>query len=174
MATLNLSFNQTEIAEAQKGGDFPILPAGVYIAQINRSEVKPTKAGTGTYLSLGFQILDGEFANRIIFQNITLSNPNQVAAQIGREQLAQLAGACGLLNVGDSQELHGIPMQIKVAIRKDKTGQYDDQNEIKKFMAYGNAPIAHASVTAPTTAQPTTSATPATAKRNPWERNAVA
>lgn len=176
MALLNIQFDQNEIAEAQKDNYSPI-PAGTYIAQINRSEVKSTKAGTGSYLSLGFQIIDGEYANRVIFQNITLANPNQVAAQIGREQLAQLAGACGIYQLGDSQELHGIPMQIRVGIEVDKTGQYEPSNNIKKFMALqGQAP----SVQAPVQQQPQQAFSqpqaPVTqgAKRNPWERGATA
>lgn len=174
MALLNIQFDQNEIAEAQKDNYSPI-PAGTYIAQINRSEVKSTKAGTGSYLSLGFQIIDGEYANRVIFQNITLANPNQVAAQIGREQLAQLAGACGIYQLGDSQELHGIPMQIRVGIEVDKTGQYEPSNNIKKFMALqGQAP----SVQAPVQQQPQGFApqTPVTqaAKPHPWVRGASA
>lgn len=177
MALLNIQFDQNEIAEAQKGGDFAPIPAGTYIAQINRSEIKQTKAGTGSYLSLGFQIIDGEYANRVIFQNITLANPNQVAAQIGREQLAQLAGACGIYQLGDSQELHGIPMQIRVGIEVDKTGQYEPSNNIKKFMSLqGQAPSAQA----PVQQQPQQGFAPQQApvtqgaKRQPWERGATA
>lgn len=169
MTLLNISFDQNEINEAQKGGDFAPVPAGTYIAQINRSEVKQTKAGTGSYLSLGFQILDGEFANRIIFQNITLANPNQTAAEIGRQQLAQLAGAVGLYQLGDSQELHGIPMQIKVAVKVDKTGQYEPSNEIKKFAALqGQAP------SQPTAQAPTQPAAPTQSRANPWQRGVSA
>lgn len=177
MALLNIQFDQNEIAQAQKGGDFAPIPAGTYIAQINRSEIKQTKAGTGSYLSLGFQIIDGEYANRVIFQNITLANPNQVAAQIGREQLAQLAGACGIYQLGDSQELHGIPMQIRVGIEVDKTGQYEPSNNIKKFMSLqGQAPSAQA----PVQQQPQQGFAPQQApvtqgaKRQPWERGATA
>ncbi|MBF6949467.1 DUF669 domain-containing protein, partial [Acinetobacter baumannii] len=71
MALLNIQFDQNEIAQAQKGGDFAPIPVGTYIAQINRSEIKSTKAGTGSYLSLGFQIVEGEYEGRMIFQNIT-------------------------------------------------------------------------------------------------------
>lgn len=177
MALLNIQFDQNEIAQAQKGGDFAPIPAGTYIAQINRSEIKQTKAGTGSYLSLGFQIIDGEYANRVIFQNITLANHNQVAAQIGREQLAQLAGACGIYQLGDSQELHGIPMQIRVGIEVDKTGQYEPSNNIKKFMSLqGQAPSAQA----PVQQQPQQGFAPQQApvtqgaKRQPWERGATA
>lgn len=171
MALLNLSFDQNEIAEAQKGGEFAPIPTGVYVAQINRSEIKQTKAGTGSYLSLGFQIIEGEYANRIIFQNITLANQNQVATKIGREQLAQLAGACGIYQLGDSQELHGIPMQIKVVIESDKTGQYEPSNAIKKFTTYGEQSQGY---TQQSSSHAPVAQSQQANKTNPWERRAGA
>ena len=138
MALLNMQFDQTEIVEAQKD-DFAPIPAGTYTAEINRSEIKDTKRGDGNYLSLGLKILEGEYAGRVIFQNINLRNPNQIAMQIGRKQMAQLFHACGKLGVQDSSELHGIPMQIKVAISVDKSGMYDPSNEVKKFAPIANS-----------------------------------
>ena len=40
------------------------IPAGKYQAVIIESEMKPTKAGTGQYLELKFQILEGEYKGR--------------------------------------------------------------------------------------------------------------
>lgn len=132
MANLNMSFTEAEVQEALTDR-YELIPAGNYIAEINRSEIKENRTGSGNRLSLGFKIIDGEYAGRLVFQDITLRNTNPVAQKIGREQMAQLGHACGKRNIGDSTELHGIPIEIKVAIRQDKTGQYDDQNEIKKF-----------------------------------------
>lgn len=170
MATLNLKFEQAEVAEAQKGGSFDPIPAGNYIVEINRSEIKATKAGTGSYLSVGFKILDGNMAGRIIFQNITLANPNQIAANIGREQMAQLAGACGIYQLQDSEQLHGIPMEIKVTVKKD--AQYGDSNDIKKF-----SPLQSAGFTAPSAQAPVSQGftspqaqAPTQPKAQPWVR----
>ena len=138
MALLNMQFNQEEIQEAQQDR-YELVPAGTYTAEITRSEVKENNSGSGNRLSLGFKILEGAHAGRLVFQDITLRNTNDIAQQIGRKQMAQLFHACGTNGVEDSSELHGIPMQIKVAIRKDKTGQYDDQNEIKKFAQIGGS-----------------------------------
>lgn len=139
MANLNIQFDQNEIIEAQKN-EFEPIPAGTYIAEITRSEVKENNSGSGNRLSLGLKILDGSHAGRLIFQDITLRNTNHVAQQIGRKQMAQLFHACGKLGVQDSSELHGIPMEIKVAIRIDKTGQYDPSNEVKKFAPLASKP----------------------------------
>lgn len=139
MALLNMQFNQAEMKEALEDR-YELLPAGTYIAEITRSEIKDNNSGSGNRLSLGFKILDGQYAGRLVFQDITLRNANDIAQQIGRKQMAQLLHACGKTGVQDSGELHGIPIQIKVAIRKDKTGLYDDQNEIKKFAPLANQP----------------------------------
>ncbi|WP_131669222.1 DUF669 domain-containing protein [Psychrobacter pygoscelis] len=160
MALLNMQFNQTEIAEAQKS-DFDPIPAGTYVAEITRSEVKDNNSGSGNRLSLGLKILEGTHAGRLIFQDITLRNTNQVAEQIGRKQMAQLFHACGKLGVQDSSELHGIPMEIKVAIRIDKTGQYDPSNEVKKFAPVAGKPTMQAP-TMPQQSQPAQAQMPLT------------
>lgn len=134
MALLDMQFDQTEIQDAHKN-DFDPIPAGTYTAEITRSEIKDNASGSGNRLSLGLKIIDGTHAGRLIFQDITLRNNNQIAQQIGRKQMAQLVSACGKSSVQDSSDLHGIPMEIKVAIKIDKTGQYDPTNEVKKFAA---------------------------------------
>ena len=140
MALLNLNFTQQEVASAQSDNYGAPIPAGNYVAEVNRSEVKQTKDGRGSYLSLSFKIIEGEFAGRLIFQNITLTNANATAQAIGREQMAQLAGACGILSLQDSEQLHGIAMTIRVAIETDKSGQYEPRNTIKKFFPQ-NSPM---------------------------------
>ena len=165
MALLNLNFTQQEVASAQSDNYGAPIPAGNYVAEVNRSEVKQTKDGRGSYLSLSFKIIEGEFAGRLIFQNITLTNANATAQAIGREQMAQLAGACGILSLQDSEQLHGIAMTIRVAIETDKTGQYEPRNTIKKFFPLGSpmhntAPQGFAPQSTPTTAP----------QSNPWAR----
>lgn len=132
MAFLDIEFSAEEIKAAGENR-FELIPAGNYIAQIIKSEIKVNKDGLGSRLSLQFQITEGEKRGRVIFQDVTLKNANETAMKIGREQLAQLARACGLTRVQDSAQLHNIEMQIKVSIREDKTGQYEPRNEIKRF-----------------------------------------
>ena len=172
MALLDMQFDQNEIQDAHKN-DFDPIPAGTYTAEITRSEIKDNASGSGNRLSLGLKIIDGHHAGRLIFQDITLRNNNQIAQQIGRKQMAQLVSACGKSSVQDSSDLHGIPMEIKVAIRIDKTGQYDPSNEVKKFAAIaGSRPkfSAQPQVTAP--GQPTSAQQPAAAQSDlpPWQR----
>lgn len=149
MALLNIQFGQEELQQAT-ADDFAPIPAGIYTAEITRSEVKDTRAGTGNYLSLGFKILEGQYAGRIVFHNINLKNPNDIAVQIGRKELAKLLQAIGRTGVQESSELHGIPMQIKVAIEIDKTGRYEPSNSVKNFAQLkGSRPQAQPQQAAP-------------------------
>lgn len=131
---------------------FETVPAGWYNVVIDESEMKPTKAGDGScYLKVRYSILDGQFAGRKIFGNINLQNKNPQATEIGLKQLSAVAHAVGVLMVADSQQLHGIPLKVKIKIRKDKDGEYDDQNEIQQWknineQVEGSAPAAGAPV----------------------------
>lgn len=96
--------------------DFSAIPAGEYVGQIVKSEFKDTKAKTGKYLNLQIKILEGEYKGRIIFELLNLINPNPVAVEIANKALNSICVACGLVGVEDSDELHGIPMGLKVKI----------------------------------------------------------
>ena len=63
--------------------DLEPMPIGWYQAQIVESEVRDASNGNGTYLLAVFEILDGEYQGRKIFQNVTLQNANQQAVEIG-------------------------------------------------------------------------------------------
>ena len=56
--------------------EFEPIPAGKYLAMITESEMKPTKSGSGSYLQLTFQILEGEYKGRFLWARLNLNNPN--------------------------------------------------------------------------------------------------
>ena len=78
MANLN-GFNANEVEPTT---DFDPIPAGKYLAVITESESKPNKAGTGSYLQLTFQVIEGEYKNRFLWARLNLDNPNQTAVKI--------------------------------------------------------------------------------------------
>lgn len=157
MATLNFGFTSEE-AQAAQNDSYAALPSGNYIAQVERSEVKTTKDGTGSYLSLGFKVIDGEYAGRVLFGNITLTNKNSQAQEIGRKQLIKLSTACGLGHLQDSEQLHGIPVMIKVSDSRVYEGE--KQNDIKDYKA----------VQATVSSQPAFTPPPSQASSKPWVR----
>ena len=162
------------------------VPAGWYNAVMNNSQMKPTKDGTGARLEMQFKIIDGQYANRKIFEGLNLRNANPVAQEIAYKQLSAIAHAVNVLLVEDSSQLHNIPLKVKVSL-KAATAQYEAKNEIKAYKninevvlqpgavpgapaapmapaAFGAAPAAFAPPPAPANAQPW--APPAAAQ--PW------
>jgi hypothetical protein len=114
------------------GGDFDLLPAGKYVAQVVKSEVRDTKSGTGKYISLQLKIIEGDHTGRVVFDMINVVNQNEVAQNIGQRQLKQLVEACELTEIEDTTELHAIPIQITVGIEPEKNG-WPAKNKVKKY-----------------------------------------
>jgi hypothetical protein len=119
-------------AEVEPVSDYTPLPVGDYKAVIVESEMKATKAGTGQYLQLTYDIVDGEYKGRKLFDRLNLRNPNQQAVQIAQRTLSAICRAVGVMNLHDTAELHGKPIIIHVEIRPAK-GEYAASNEIKKW-----------------------------------------
>jgi hypothetical protein len=108
------------------------IPAGRYVAVIVDSEMKPTKSGTGNYLQLTFQIVEGEHANRLLWVRLNLDNPNATAVEIARRELSAICRSVGVLVPTDSTDLHNLPCVIHVRVkRRNDTGEL--QNEIKGY-----------------------------------------
>lgn len=127
MANLN-GFNAGTV-EPSVG--FDPIPAGKYIAAITNSELKPTKAGTGNYLELTFEVVDGEFKGRKLWARLNLENSNTTTVKIARAELSAICRSVGVLEPRDSVELHNIPLQISVKQKADDNGEI--RNEIKGF-----------------------------------------
>lgn len=97
---------------------FEPIPAGKYTAVISASEERQTRAGTGSYLSLTLQIVDGEHKGRRLFENLNIKNPNQAAVEIANKTLSSICRAVGTMRPSDSSELHDVPISIVVGTRQ--------------------------------------------------------
>ena len=136
MAFLGQTYAVKDIPEQDS---FDPIPAGWYNARITEAEVKSTKAGTGSYIKVRYDITGPTHQGRVIYGNINLSNPNQQAEQIGIQQLGSLARAIGLEVISDSDQLINRDVQIKLSVKKDTSGQYNDSNDVKGFKAVDGA-----------------------------------
>lgn len=155
------AFNAEEVEASTS--DFDPIPAGWYPAIINSSEMKPTKDGYGEYLALTFQIVEGQYTNRLVFARLNLKNANEKAVQIARQDLAGICRATGIMQPSSSQEFHDIPMMIKIKIRPAKDG-YDARNDICGYKSYSDdAPVAP-------TKQPTKPTPPPAPAKKPWQK----
>jgi hypothetical protein len=94
------------------------IPAGKYVAILSGSELKSNKAGTGQFLELVFTIIEGEYKNRQLWARLNLFNPNQVAMKIAQAELSALCRAVGVMTPRDSVELHGLPVVLRVRLKR--------------------------------------------------------
>jgi len=109
MAALN--FNAAEVQPQQS---FDALPPGRYEAIISASEMKDTKAGTGQYLQLTFDVVGGQYEGRKLWSRLNLVNPNATAVQIAERELSAICHCVGILVPADSEELHDALLVIDV------------------------------------------------------------
>ncbi len=158
MAIINFNANEVEPSKA-----FDPIPAGKYIAVITDSEMKETRAGTGRYLQLEFEITDGEYAGRKLWSRLNIENQNAEAVRLARADLSAICRAVNVLTPSDSIDLHNLPLVIKVHCRKDKnTGEIT--NDIRGYESKAN--YKPEPKQAPAT--PTTAPTPRVPSKPPW------
>ena len=153
-------------ANTVEPADFSALPAGDYSVLISSSEWKPAKSG-GQYLSLTLQVLEGPHQGRFLWHNLNLSHPTAQAAEIAQRELSAICRAVGRFQINDSEELHNIPLIVKVAYvpPKDdgKGGQWPEKNQIKQWRPMNGVTAAPASTPAPAAKAPPRPATPPSA-----------
>lgn len=123
----------------EKMGGFEPIPAGWYLAEVVKSEMKDTAAGTGKYLTCQLKILEGEYEGRYLFNLLNIVNSNSVAVEIAQKELASMCEACELDEIEDSTELHGIAMAVRVVI-KAASANYPAKNEIKAYRLEADMP----------------------------------
>jgi len=138
MALLNESFSLDALPTGNTGSYDP-LPAGFYSATIANAELKTPKSG-GQYLNVRYDITGPSHAGRVVFGMVNLTNPNQRAEEIGRQQLGELMRAIGLDTLKDSDQLIGGRLKIKLTVEESE--QYGTQNRVGGYRADDSAPAA--------------------------------
>lgn len=150
MPNLPSAFNA---ATSQPMDEYSAVPAGKYIAQIVKSERVKNKSNDNYRYQLSFKILNTEHSGRLIFVSLHLEAENPVAREISTKELTSICLAVKKPNATTTEELHGIPMEIKVAVKSDP--KWGDQNVIKKYTEIQNGPVQQVDTPAP--------------KKNPWD-----
>ena len=152
MADLH-GFNANEV---DPSAPFEPLPAGKYLACVTNSEMKPTKAGDGSYLELEFTVLEGECKDRKVWDRLCLNHSNQQTVKIARANLSALCRAVGVMQPRDSAELHNLPVVLTVKCKK-RPDTDEITNEVKGYEAKS-------------VAQGTPQQAPVTSTTPPWNR----
>lgn len=129
---------EKEIAEMN------LWPAGVYSFQIATAADEVSKSGN-EMIKLGLNVYNQEGHSRIIYDYLLEAVPHK---------LRHLCEACGLLDKYEqgmlyAQDLVDKTGDLKLAIQKDKSGQYADKNSVSDYVvgkSGGNAPAIHPSL----------------------------
>lgn len=129
----NLGFTLTE--EDYKNNYSP-LPAGEYPVVVTDTEIKPTKEGTGKFVKVTHQVVDGPYNGKFIVNNINIQNPNPVAVEISKKTLAKIEKALGLPVGGlqNHEQMRGVPVRVHLTVKQDD--KYGPGNEIKNYLPY--------------------------------------
>ena len=148
---------------------FEILPPGKYRAQIVQSEMQPTKQGDGQMLCLEFDLLDGPYQGRKLWERLNLVNRSQQTVEIAQRQLSAICHAIDRIQVTDSEQLHFRPMLLTVAVELDKRDEHlpadqrRKQNRVKGYARASGAAAASAATAARPSSPPASPAATAPA-----------
>lgn len=126
----NLNFDATNVAPAKA---FEPLPDGWYAMIIDETEVCQSKKNqANSYLKVRFKVQGGTHNGRVIFENLNLWNANQIAVDIAEKSMSAICHSTGVIQVNNSEQLHGIPMAVKLKLSPAQ-GIYDPSNDIKGY-----------------------------------------
>lgn len=141
------SLNNFDASQVDPSVALDPIPAGKYLAVVSDSEYKPTKNGGGKYLQLTFQIIDGEHKGRLVWARLNLENKSEMTVKIARGELSAICRAVGVMQPKDSVELHNVPLEISVGLKKrDDNGEFT--NVIKGYAKKGAAAAPRATAAA--------------------------
>jgi hypothetical protein len=83
-------FNTSEVDPATPA-EYDPIPDGEYVLKALDAEEKETSRGDGSYIKAKFEVVKGEYAGRLLWQNFNINNPSEKAQRIGRQQLVAWA-----------------------------------------------------------------------------------
>jgi hypothetical protein len=115
----------------QPHAGFTVLPGGEYEVVIASSVTKPNKKGTGEYLQLELQVVQGPFAGAKLTDRLNIVNDSPKAQEIALGTLSSICRAVGVLTPQDSSDLHNRPLVAVVA--KTLDDRYGERNEVRYY-----------------------------------------
>lgn len=95
--------------------EYPTLPAGTYEVAATGSKRHEKDNGEWAII-FQFGVLSGPHKGQDVGLFLCLGYRNDRARQAGLSQLKKLCEACGKRTIQQSEELHGIPIEIDVAL----------------------------------------------------------
>lgn len=112
--------------------------------------LKPSQSSDAEMLDCEFAVTSGPYANRKFWQMFTVSggkldeNGESIGARISRQSLRAMLESSRRINPDDMSDnarkarcitgwgdFNGLQFWVRMGIKKDKTGRYDDQNMVE-------------------------------------------
>ena len=140
-----------------------LFPAGEHKVIATEAAVEKNKAGTGQYLKLTLQVIDGRFQNRLHWQYHNFLHQNETAQKIGQQQVAQFQEAIGVNDPESVSELCNKPLLMVIRHRIDKRTN-EERAEVAQYKPLRTTPAAAVSQTPGMTPEPV----PSAADSSPW------
>ena len=129
--------------------------------------MKDTKAGTGQYLQLTFDVIGGQHNGRKLWSRLNLVNPNATAVGIAERELSAICHCVGIITPADSEELHDRPLIVDV-IQELNPMSGQQTNRIKGYAQADGSPAASKPAPKAKPAAPAGFATGKVAPAAPW------
>ena len=129
MSGFGFSANDVDYSNmGSQDGKFDPLPDGEYTVIVARLEPSPTKRG-GVMWKVGYQVVDGRYKNRYIWENLNVECPGSAKAEnIARAKILDICWALGYEDATEPSNLLNKPFTGVVKSKRDDY-QSDKQGE---------------------------------------------
>ena len=115
-----------------------LVPPGVYPAVVIESEWRPARSGDGRYVQTAFQMTEGEFKDRVVFDRHHVESASPSTVAIATRGFTALCAAVGLPMTDDPARLRNRGLLVTVGVRPRERG-----GDLVNFVAgYAPAPAA--------------------------------
>jgi len=112
---------------------YDVLPEGKYDVIVLEAKEKTTKKGDRA-IEITFQVLEGQYKERLLWETLNLWNSSDQARTIARDRLSSICKACNAPAATSTDAILGRRMQVSVGRRmNDFRGK--EENHIKSFTA---------------------------------------
>lgn len=118
-----------------KESSFSVLPEGRYKLSVLDAEVKHTSDLSGKYLKLTFEVKDGEYDGRKLFDNYNFVNKSPEATEIGLGKIKKLMRVGGLTSTRLTNALTLCGLVVMADVKIKKSEKYGEQNIIKDLFS---------------------------------------
>lgn len=128
-----------DLGEVEAPQAFGPLPAGKFRAVVHEVDIRPDYEGSGKTLWVKLTFLDGELKNRKTVAFLDVHSGTDWKQKKGRQQLAALCSATGVVGLKNYAELvNDQPVGVVIGHYQTRAGETKDQ--VKAFIPADQVP----------------------------------